>query len=104
MSTLNEVQFEVNRQLIRDFSNKPPFELRCMVHIGLAEEAGEVAGLMKRVLRDFPKDRERATEEHFIEEMGDVLWYLAACCAVNGTNLDEIWEYNIKKLKERYGE
>ena len=104
MTTLKDVQIEVASQLTRDYYGVDIESLRTNMSLGLAEEAGEVAGLMKRVLRNFPKDRERTTKEKFIEELGDVLWYLTACCAVQGTSLDEIWEYNISKLKERYGE
>lgn len=104
MATLAEVQSEIIRQVIRDYSSKPFKDTKLMLHLGLAEEAGEVAGLMKRVLRNFPKDQERATKEEFIEELGDVLWYLAACCAMQGTTLEEIWEHNVLKLKARYGE
>jgi NTP pyrophosphatase (non-canonical NTP hydrolase) len=104
LATLNDVQQEVNRQIIRDYGDIVTERLRTNISLGLAEEAGEVAGLMKRVLRNFPQDRERATKENFINEMGDVLWYLTACCQVQGTSLEEIWEYNIQKLKARYKE
>lgn len=104
MTTLASIQKEIERQIIRDYSERPTEEVKRIMFLGLAEEAGEVAGLMKRVLRDFLKDRERATKEHFIEEMGDVLWYLTACCLACETSLEEIWEYNIKKLQERYGQ
>ena len=104
MATLSDVQNEVNRQICRDYEGRLKSEISFMLHLGLAEEAGEVAGLMKRVLRNFPKDRERISQENFIDEMGDVLWYLAACCSIQGTSLDEVWEHNILKLKERYGE
>lgn len=104
MITLAEIQEEVAKQVIRDYGTEDTIRLRTNIALGLAEEAGEVAGLMKRVLRNFPKDRARATKESFIEEMGDVLWYLTACCEVQGTSLEEIWEYNKQKLKERYGE
>lgn len=104
MVTLAEIQQEVAKQVARDYGTESTVQLRTNIALGLAEEAGEVAGLMKRVLRDFPKDRIRATKESFIEEMGDVLWYLTACCEVQGTSLEEIWEYNKQKLKERYGE
>ena len=104
MVTLAEIQDEVERQLIRDFSDSTISTMRNMLFLGLAEEAGEVAGLVKRVLRDFPQDRVRATKEHFTEELGDVLWYLTACCIISEVPLEEVWEYNIKKLRERYGE
>lgn len=102
MSTLNEVQTEVVRQITRDYGDVVTTHLQSNVMLGLAEEAGEVAGLMKRVLRNFPRDRERITREYFVEELGDVLWYLAACCATQGIDLEEIWQYNKTKLKERY--
>lgn len=104
MITLAEVQDEIDRQLVRDYSDRSMKEVKLMLHLGLAEEAGEVAGLMKRVLRNFSKDQERTTRENFIDEMGDVLWYLTACCISHETTLEEVWEHNIKKLEERYGE
>ena len=104
MITLAEVQAEIERQLIRDYGDRPYKETMLMLHLGLAEEAGEVAGLAKRVLRNFPRDQERISRENFIEEMGDVLWYLTACCVSHGTTLEELWKHNEKKLKERYGE
>ena len=104
MTTLTKVQAEIHRQLLRDYGDRRFEEVGFMLHLGLAEEAGEVAGLMKRVLRNFPKDQERITRKNFIDEMGDVLWYLTACCDYHGTSLEEVWEHNINKLKERYGE
>lgn len=104
MATLKEVQAEIDRQVLRDYGERPYKEVALMLHLGLAEEAGEVAGLMKRVLRNFKKDQERISRENFIDEMGDVLWYLAACCTTHTTTLEEVWEHNKQKLKERYGE
>lgn len=104
MTTLTDIQEEIDRQLVRDYGDRSMKEIKLMLHLGLAEEAGEVAGLMKRVLRNFPKDQERATRENFIDEMGDVLWYLTACCTSHDTSLEEIWEHNKNKLKARYGE
>lgn len=104
MVTLAEIHDEIDRQLWRDYRDRSFKEIKLMLHLGLAEEAGEVAGLMKRVLRNFPKDQERITKENFIDELGDVLWYLTACCISHETSLEEVWEHNIQKLKARYGE
>ena len=55
------------------------------------------------MLRQFPKDGPRTTREKQIEELGDVLWYLVATSHELGFSLQEMWEYNVKKLEERYG-
>lgn len=102
MTTLTEVQAEVNRQIQRDYGDSTRDYRRILSALGLAEEAGEVDGLMKRVMRGFPADTKRATREAFVEELGDVLWYLAACCEAHEITLEEIWQYNIKKLEKRY--
>lgn len=104
MTTLTDVQKEVKNQILRDYCAYGTERLKCNFMLGLTEEAGEVAGLMKRVLRGFPKDKEKATKENFIDEMGDVLWYLTACAISQGISLNEIWEHNKEKLKARYGE
>ena len=102
--TLEDVQKEISRQISRDYQQqKEKSDLMMMFAFGLAEEAGEVAGIYKRMIRNYSKDAERISREHLIEELGDVLWYLAAVCDSQDTSLAELWEYNIRKLEERYG-
>lgn len=100
--TLREVDARVAYQIERDLKHHDDLKLASIMISGLAEEAGEVAGLFKRELRDLPKDRLRCTREHYVEELGDVLWYLAGAAYTHGITLEEIWDYNIKKLEERY--
>ena len=65
--------------------------------IGLNEEAGEVAGLLKKhVYRN--KTR---TDEQWIDELGDVLWYLTAAAVIKGFTLEDIWQHNVEKLEAR---
>jgi len=65
---------------------------------GLAEEAGEVLGLVRKHLyMNHPLDRERVTKE-----LGDVLWCLAAVAGSVGLTLDEVAEANLAKLRARY--
>lgn len=65
--------------------------------IGLNEEAGEVAGLLKKqVFRG--KTR---TDEQWMDELGDVLWYLTAITVIKGFTLEDIWQHNVAKLKAR---
>lgn len=101
---LEEVQTEVAKQLFRDYPGRFTNErLQAICMAGLCEEAGEVAGLFKREFRGLPKDLQRASREHWVEELGDVLWYLTATCTVRGIPLEEIWKYNKRKLEQRYG-
>jgi len=64
--------------------------------LGLASEAGEYAGKVKKLLRDAEFSREGA-----LAELGDCLWYIAACAEANGMTLSEVAEANIAKLSDR---
>lgn len=100
---LLDVQQDVAREVERDLKHIDGGDLNLLAYIGLAEEVGEVMGIVKRMIRQGPKDAERCTREHTVEELGDVLWYLAFVCNQEGITLDELWDYNRKKLEERYG-
>ena len=69
--------------------------------LGLASEAGEVAGKIKKVLRDQGGDFASAPRDALRDELGDVLWYLAVLAADLGLSLDEIAERNLDKLRSR---
>ncbi len=64
--------------------------------LGLASEAGEYAGKVKKLLRDAEFNREAAKAE-----LGDVLWYVAAAADALGVSLDDIATGNIAKLTDR---
>jgi NTP pyrophosphatase (non-canonical NTP hydrolase) len=65
---------------------------------GLAEEAGEVLGqIRKHVYQDYPLDRARLTKE-----LGDALWCLTITARTAGISLEEIALANIEKLRRRY--
>lgn len=69
--------------------------------LGLASEAGEVAGKLKRVIRD---DHNQVTEEmraDLKKELGDVLWYVNFLTTQLGYTLEEVAEANIEKLHSR---
>lgn len=73
--------------------------------LALAGEAGEVANEMKKVLRasercfwTYPQ------RERLLDEMGDVLWYLASLSEDLDSDLDEVAIRNCDKLRERHGE
>ena len=69
--------------------------------LGLVNEAGEVAGKIKKVFRDKDGEISAETREALKAELGDVLWYLAQVATELNLSLDEIAEYNITKLMDR---
>jgi NTP pyrophosphatase (non-canonical NTP hydrolase) len=65
---------------------------------GLAEEAGEVLGLVrKHAFMGHPLDRERLTRE-----LGDALWCLAGVATCLDIRLDAVGAANVEKLRRRY--
>lgn len=68
--------------------------------LGLASEAGEVAGKMKKLIRDG-----ETTQEEWVQamssEIGDVLWYCARLADELGLSLSQIAEDNMTKLLDR---
>jgi NTP pyrophosphatase (non-canonical NTP hydrolase) len=69
--------------------------------LGLASEAGEVAGKIKKVLRDQGGDFARAPVEAIKDELGDVLWYVAVLAGDLGLALEDIAAANLSKLASR---
>ena len=62
--------------------------------LGLVSEAGEVAGKVKKQIRD-------GTESNIAPEIGDVLWYCAMLASELNVNLGKIMEDNLYKLNDR---
>jgi len=69
--------------------------------LGLVNEAGEVAGKIKKVFRDKEGEINAETRDALKAELGDVLWYMAQVATELDLTLDEIAEYNIEKLYNR---
>jgi NTP pyrophosphatase (non-canonical NTP hydrolase) len=66
--------------------------------LGLAEEAGEVVGKIKKVLRDDGGIISEEKKQEIKKELGDVLWYIAAECNELGLDLAEVMDDNILKM------
>ncbi|HET7143561.1 MAG TPA: nucleoside triphosphate pyrophosphohydrolase family protein [Anaerolineales bacterium] len=69
--------------------------------LGLVNEAGEVAGKIKKVFRDKNGEITTETREALKSELGDVLWYLAQTCTELDISLEEVAESNLSKLLDR---
>lgn len=64
--------------------------------LGLASEAGEYAGKVKKLIRDAKFSRDEAAAE-----LGDVLWYVAMAAEALGVPLSHIAQSNLDKLSDR---
>lgn len=71
--------------------------------LGLASEAGEVLSKIKKQLRDYAPTSRFSPEANWAiaDEIGDVLWYLAALCHDLGTPLEVVAARNLEKLNSR---
>lgn len=64
--------------------------------LGLSSESGEVAGKIKKLIRDNNLD-----VGNLAYELGDCFWYLARLCEAIGYDPEDILEININKLLKR---
>jgi len=70
--------------------------------LGLTSEAGEVAGKVKKLIRD-GEDVEgfEMKKIAIASEIGDVIWYCAMMAKEVGVPLNDILKENLKKLHSR---
>jgi NTP pyrophosphatase (non-canonical NTP hydrolase) len=76
--------------------------------IALTGEAGELANKLKKLIRNSAtvapaKWINEEVKELLMDELGDVLWYVAATATELGVNLSQVAQHNLRKLEERYG-
>lgn len=69
--------------------------------MGLVNEAGELAGKVKKIFRDKGGVIGEEDRQALKQELGDVLWYLAQIATELDLNLDEIAQSNLEKLFSR---
>lgn len=69
--------------------------------LGLASEAGEVAGKYKKIIRDNYGLMNEESKKALLDEVGDVLWYIARLCEELNTNMSVVAKANIEKLYSR---
>jgi NTP pyrophosphatase (non-canonical NTP hydrolase) len=69
--------------------------------LGLASEAGEVAGKIKRILRDDEQQITYERRSQIADEIGDVLWYCARLADELDLKFSFVAHRNIAKLLDR---
>jgi NTP pyrophosphatase (non-canonical NTP hydrolase) len=81
----------------------PGVDVNRLLHasIGLCGESGEVLEITKKFL--FGK-RRPIDLEHVKDELSDVFFYLALALRTIDVELEDLMEYNVKKLSKRYPE
>ena len=68
--------------------------------LGMQTEAAEIADVYKKTIA-YKKPLDFVNIK---EEVGDLMWYVANLCNMNGWDLREILDTNIAKLEARYPE
>lgn len=72
--------------------------------LGLASEAGEVAGKLKKIMRGDDNGNRHLDDDKvkaISAELGDCLWYIAAVCTDLGIDMGHVAWHNIHKLQDR---
>jgi len=80
----------------------PKYKALEYLALGLTSEAGEVAGKVKKLIRDGADMEDYELKKIAIaSEVGDVLWYCAMLAKEVGVPLNDIMKENLKKLHGR---
>lgn len=69
--------------------------------LGLVCEAGEAGDHIKKIVYH-GHELDVVTQADLLDELGDVLWYLAGVCSFAGISFSEVAEFNVAKLRKRY--
>ena len=94
--------FDVYQQESRKTWNEIPMDHSIVYPtMGMVNEAGEVAGKVKKIFRDRAGEITEADREALKQELGDVLWYMAQICTELNLSLQEVAEANLTKLFSR---
>ena len=69
--------------------------------LGLSGESGEIANKVSKIIRDDLDIKDTKFKDEIKREMGDVLWFLSQIGIELNISLDDVAEYNLKKLRSR---
>ena len=99
------MDFEEYQKLSGSYTEIPGTDNVFMYSVlGLNGEAGEVAEIVKKMIRDKGKQLSEEDRQHLLKELGDILWYLSKVASKLEFSLEDVAKANLLKLKERYGD
>lgn len=93
---LNAYQNEAMRTAIYPTANAIEYTA-----LGLVSEAGEVAGKVKKMIRDNGGVLDEDTRHALVDEYADVLWYVSEGLRALDTTLEVAAQRNLNKLADR---
>lgn len=95
---LKQIRYDVFVGLLFKYQS---FDLQSLhAAVGITEEAGEVAGVIKKhIIYQKPLDKKKLREE-----LGDLRFYIEAVCNLYDLDDQEILQENANKLAARYKE
>jgi len=96
--TANEYQQEA---LVTWTRNPIPERPYLYPALGLVGESGEVADKIKKLYRDRDGELDEEYRQAIMLEISDAMWYGAVLAHELGYTLSEVFEANIKKLRDR---
>ena len=94
--SLNEYQDAIKKFAIYPGAGTGNLPALSYTALGLAEEAGEYAGKVSKLIRDNVFETQLA-----VKELGDVLWQLTRAATELNVSLNDVAEMNIEKLTKR---
>jgi len=94
MSNITATQYQLKAKDTAIFPKQMALEY---LALGLTSESGEIAGKIKKIIRD----KTKLDKEDLGAEIGDVLWYCAMLAEELSLDLGDLMENNIKKLSSR---
>lgn len=66
---------------------------------GIASECGEIHGIYQKTYQGHELHKERV-----MDEAGDLLWFVMELCFAEDIDPEEMLEFNVHKLNQRYPE
>ena len=98
IETLNDYQDLARKTAI--YPGKNTVDGLCYTSLGLGE-AGEFQNQVKKILRDDKKVLTEDRRQKLIDELGDILWYVANCASELDIKMDDLATRNVEKLLSR---